>query len=164
MPGFFSSLLEVGSFDTPSLVLGMAVSGSLALVSDWSAGLRVIDISDLSSPTEVGFLDTVGTAQDVAVSDTLALVADYSAGLRVIDISNPASPTEVGFLDTPGIAGALPLESPSLGTPTGTARSTPPICGWWPPPWAPRTPTPTSTATASWTSETWRWWARNFAP
>ena len=100
MPGFFSSLLEVGSFDTPSLVLGMAVSGSLALVADDRAGLRVIDISNPSSPTEVGSLATPDFAGGVAVSGSQALVADEFGGLRVIDISDLASPSEVGSLFT----------------------------------------------------------------
>ena len=99
-----STPTKVSEVVTPGVVRGLTVSGSLALVADGSAGLRVIDISDPASPTETGFLDTPGLARGVAVSGSLALVADWSAGLRVIDISDPASPQETGFLDTPGLA------------------------------------------------------------
>jgi hypothetical protein len=80
----------------------VAVSGSYAYVADGYAGLRVIDVSNPSSPREVGFYDTPGYASGVAVSGTYAYVADRGAGLRVIDVSNPSSPREVGFYDTPG--------------------------------------------------------------
>jgi hypothetical protein len=40
------------------------------------AGLRVIDVSNPSSPREVGFYDTPGWASGVAVSGTYAYVAD----------------------------------------------------------------------------------------
>ena len=99
-----STPTKVSEVVTPGVVRGLTVSGSLALVADGSAGLRVIDISDPASPTETGFLDTPGLALGVAVSGSLALVADWSAGLRVIDIFDPASPQELGFLDTPGLA------------------------------------------------------------
>jgi hypothetical protein len=65
-------------------------------------GLRIINISNPSSPTEVGSCDTPEEAWDVAVSGSYAYVADGLSGLRIINISNPSNPTEVGFYDTPG--------------------------------------------------------------
>jgi hypothetical protein len=88
----------------PDVVQGVAVSAAYAYVADYYAGLRVIDVSNPSSPREVGFYDTSGTAYGVAVSGSYAYVADGPAGLRVIDVSNPSSPREVGFYDTPGTA------------------------------------------------------------
>ena len=94
----------VGSYDTPGIAYGVAVSGSCAYVADWNSGLRVIDVSTPSNPTEVGYCDTPGHALDVAVSGSCAYVADEDAGLRVIDVSTPSNPTEVGYCDTPGWA------------------------------------------------------------
>ena len=83
----------------------------LALLADGGAGLRVIDISDPTSPVEVGFYDTPGFAADVAVKADLALVVDVAAGLLlVIDISDPANPVEVGVFDTPGFAQGLAVK------------------------------------------------------
>jgi hypothetical protein len=76
----------------------VAVSGSYAYVADNWAGLRVIDVSNPSSPREVGFYDTPGYAYGVAVSGTYAYVADVWEGLRVIDVSNPSSPSGGGLL------------------------------------------------------------------
>ena len=79
-----STPTKVSEVVTPGVVRGLTVSGSLALVADGSAGLRVIDISDPASPTEVSFLDTPGFARGVAVSGSLALVADGDAGLAIM--------------------------------------------------------------------------------
>jgi hypothetical protein len=47
-------------------------------------GLRVIDVSNPSSPREVGFYETLGLAEDVAVSGTYAYVADGEGGLVIL--------------------------------------------------------------------------------
>ena len=95
----------IGEVVTPDGVKGLVLSGSLLLVTDDEAGLRVIDTSEPSAPAEVGFLD-IPTALRVAVTGDVALVAD-AAGLRVINISVPSAPAEVGFLDTPGWASGV---------------------------------------------------------
>ena len=43
-------LTVLGNYDTPGLAHGVATDGDLALVADVTAGLRVIDITDLSNP------------------------------------------------------------------------------------------------------------------
>jgi hypothetical protein len=50
--------------------------GIVCLCGGWDAGLRVIDVSNPSSPREVGFYDTPGNARGVAVSGSYAYVAD----------------------------------------------------------------------------------------
>jgi len=69
-------------------------------VADWNYGLRIINISNPSSPFEVGFYDTPGLAHGVAISSNYAYVADGSSGLRIINVSNPSLPFEVGFCGT----------------------------------------------------------------
>ena len=66
----------------------------MALVVEQFDGLRVVNISDPTSPTEVGFLDTPGDARGVAVSGSLALVADGSGGLLIVRFA-PAVPATV---------------------------------------------------------------------
>ena len=71
-----SNPVELGKIVTPSVVGGVAVSGSYAYVANGNAGLRIIDISSPSSPQEVGFFDTGDAALDVTISGSYAYVAD----------------------------------------------------------------------------------------
>jgi len=82
----------------PGIVRTVAVAGGYAYVAAGDAGLRVIDVSDPSTPVEVGFYDTPDEARGVAVAGGYAYIADL--GLRVVDVSTPAAPVEVGFYDT----------------------------------------------------------------
>jgi hypothetical protein len=97
-------LTILGSYDTPGDARGVAIDGDLAVVADGSAGLRCIDITDLSGVTSLGSYDTPGQAWGVAVAGNHAFVADGSAGLRVVDITNPGAPVELGGYDTPSDA------------------------------------------------------------
>jgi hypothetical protein len=99
-----NALITVGVLDTPGSAYHVEVMGGLAYVADDTSGLRVIDVSDPTSPVEIGLLDTPGDAFDVEVVGDLAYVADDFGGLRVIDVSNPAFPVELGALDTLGYA------------------------------------------------------------
>jgi hypothetical protein len=69
---------------------GVAVSGAYAYVADYNAGLRVIDVSNPSSPREVGFYDTPYYASGVAVSGSYAYVADWEGGLVILRFLGPA--------------------------------------------------------------------------
>ncbi len=72
----------------------VVVAGNRAYVADRTNGLRIIDVSNQSSPTQVGFYSPLGYAEGVAVSGNCAYVAAGSYGLRIVDISNPAKPRE----------------------------------------------------------------------
>jgi uncharacterized repeat protein (TIGR01451 family) len=102
--------VEVGSWHTPGLSYGVAVSDGYAYVADLSAGLRVIDVSNAAAPVEVGSYDTSYEAYGVAVSDGYAFVADQYDGLRVIDVSDQTAPVEVGSWDTPNFAFGVAVE------------------------------------------------------
>jgi len=66
--------------------------------------LRIIDISNPSSPYEVAYYDTPGNPYVVYVSGNYAYVTDSWEGLRIIDISNPSAPYEAGHYNTAGDA------------------------------------------------------------
>lgn len=91
----------VSSYNTPGQSIDVTVSGDYAYVADMEHGLRIIDISDLTTPAEVGSYDTPGDAKGVTVSGNYAYVATDWVGLSIIDISDPTTPAEVGFYDTP---------------------------------------------------------------
>jgi hypothetical protein len=82
---------------------GVAVAGDYAYVADYSAGLRMID---LSIPGHVdcakGQGKTDGRAYGVAVTGTYAYVADGEKGLQIIDVSSPPTLTvKAGCNDQP---------------------------------------------------------------
>ena len=94
---------EVSSLPTYRAV-GIQVEGSYAyLAEDW-AGMKVINISNPSSPREVGIWNTPGNAEEIAVSDGRAFIADGPSGLRVVDVSNPEIPVGLSAYDTQGYA------------------------------------------------------------
>ena len=65
----FSKLpYEVGYYDTPGNAFDVHISGSYAYVADRGAGLRIIDISNPSSPYELGHCYTAVKAEVVYFS------------------------------------------------------------------------------------------------
>jgi hypothetical protein len=66
-------------------------------------GLRIIDVSNPSSPVEIAVFNTEDCAYDVMVVSNRAYVADRQ-GLQVVDVSNPANPSNMGWVATSGHA------------------------------------------------------------
>ena len=79
----------------------MHVDGNYAYVVCNENELRIIDVSDPTSPTEVGHCSTPRHAEDVYVVGNYAYIACNENGLWIIDIRDPALPTEVGHCSTP---------------------------------------------------------------
>ena len=77
----------VGSLDTAGSAYGVYVSGNYAYLAGGNAGLKVIDISDPTSPQIVGSVDTDGSANGVYVSSNYAYVADRWEGLKVVELT-----------------------------------------------------------------------------
>jgi hypothetical protein len=91
----------LGSLDTLTTVLNVAVSGSYAYITEWIGGdrgaMRVIDVAQPSAPHEVGSVSVPGRPVDIIVSDRNAYIRYESADgprcdLGVIDISLPPRP------------------------------------------------------------------------
>ncbi|MHB1034193.1 MAG: Ig-like domain-containing protein [Pirellulales bacterium] len=96
--------VRVGGFDTRGSARNLVLSGTLAYVADYAAGLAILDISDPARPVPVGGYDTMGSASDVAVVGTRAYVADAGGGLEIIDVADPAAPVRLGGYSTSGSA------------------------------------------------------------
>jgi hypothetical protein len=79
----------------------LVIDGTYAYVAAGSSGLKVVDISNPSSPTVVGSADTRNFAWDVSITGSIVYVADYGSGVQVFDVSNPTAPLFVGGADTP---------------------------------------------------------------
>jgi hypothetical protein len=93
---------EIGSYDTPGRAIDLQIIGNYAYIADYDGGLRIINISNPSSPSEVGYFYDNRTMVDVCIQGNYAYVASSSyQGLKIIDISNPSSPYQVGYLESP---------------------------------------------------------------
>ncbi len=101
----------VSVVNIPGYANNVDVQGDFAFVAAGSAGLVVVDVTDVASPAVVNTIDTTGTSIDVRVSGGLAYVADGSSGLAVFDISDPFAPVLIGGVDTPSIAQDLKAQS-----------------------------------------------------
>lgn len=64
---------------------------NLAVVAAGSAGLRLVDIANLSAPVLRGGIAT-GDARGVALSGNTAIVADFSSSMTAVNIANVATP------------------------------------------------------------------------
>jgi hypothetical protein len=111
-PVGFYKLRVTPPFFSQTWVAGVAVSGPYAYVAAMRAGLRVVDVSDPSTPREVGFYEALTPAHDIAVSGSHAYVAALKAGLRVVDVSDPSTPREVGFYEAPASAYDVAVSGP----------------------------------------------------
>jgi len=98
--------MEIGICSAPGAE-ELVVSGGYAYLAAGMSGLRIIDVSNPTSPAEVGIYDTPGNASDIAINGIHAFVADYSTGILVINVANPSAPYEVGIIRCP----AGPTES-----------------------------------------------------
>lgn len=93
---------DLGRIQLPDTVQHVFLHENMAYLACESAGLRSIDISDLTNPIEVGALVTPGDAQAVVVSEAVvqqkrAYLAAGEEGLRIIDVSDPSDPVELSF-------------------------------------------------------------------
>ncbi|MCP4725390.1 MAG: T9SS type A sorting domain-containing protein [bacterium] len=94
----------VGSCIENSSVWEVEVVGEYAYAADYSAGLKVIDISDPNDPVMVSEWDAgsttpSGKAQGVSVSGNYAYMACGSWGIYTIDISDPLNLIQVSRFD-----------------------------------------------------------------
>ena len=97
-----TSITILGSLPYPAE--DIALSGDYAYLVHFK-NLRIINVSDPSSPQLVGSYDMLsGNVRGIAISGGYAYVADASEGLKIIDVNNPAAPTLIGKYDTQGFA------------------------------------------------------------
>jgi hypothetical protein len=95
----------------PHIVQDIDIVGNYAYVTTLRSGLRIVDISDPTTPIEVGFYDTRGAAANVVVAGDYAYVASSGSGVHVLDVSNPATLKRVGFYETWGATSGVAVAS-----------------------------------------------------
>jgi hypothetical protein len=91
---------RVGSLYNENMYIEeVIVSGDYAYLMSHGT-LRIVDITDPSSPVEVGSIDIFGSIRDFTVSGSYAYVATHLSGLHIVDISDPLLPFLVGTYQT----------------------------------------------------------------
>ncbi len=90
---------ELSSIELGGEASGVAVSGSYAYVAAFTAGLRIINISDpqnLVSESQFTDSGTMKAANGVTIDGSYAYIADEAGGLRIVDVTDVTSPSSVG--------------------------------------------------------------------
>jgi len=72
------------------------VRGPYAYVACGPTGIRILDVTDPTTPRQVAIYDTPGEASSLYFVDNLAYLADMLGGLRILDVSAPTHPVELG--------------------------------------------------------------------
>jgi len=81
------------------LAMDVTVQGNLAFVADYTAGLKVLDLTDPTTPTEIGHVDTATfvTSEAVAAKDSFAYAGWWwTPEFRSFDVSEPSHPEPAG--------------------------------------------------------------------
>lgn len=87
--------LDIGFSDVK--VLG---NNAYAAASD---GLRIVDISDPSTPTLTGHYKTPEFVTSLDIKGNYAYLAVNRTGLHIVNVSNPSAPVYVGDVETDGV-------------------------------------------------------------
>jgi uncharacterized delta-60 repeat protein len=105
-----SNITEATTFETPSSIYEMDMSGNYVYLAAWNDGLVGVDITYPSNPVQASALEEhLRNTRDVVVSGNYAYVARGWGGLRIVDVSTPTNPVLVSHLFTPGYAWSLAL-------------------------------------------------------
>jgi hypothetical protein len=78
----------------------ITVNGNYVYIADGTAGLRIIDISNLADLRQIGAYNPTADVMSASIAGNYAFVTLWDQGLKVINISNPTAPVEIGSCDT----------------------------------------------------------------
>ncbi len=95
------------------------VHGNYLFITNFWAGLQVVDITDLRHPVQTAFLSSQGQAHNTAIEGNYAYMANHSQGVQVFDISDPAAVRQIAAIKTPGNAYWVTPEDSFLYTALG---------------------------------------------
>lgn len=100
-----ANLQPLPDYYMPGRAHDIVVRDSLAYVADDTAGLRILNVSDIYQISEVGFYNEIyyggQEATSVAISDTIAYVGGLN-GMKIVNIADLANPVGLGFYEASG--------------------------------------------------------------
>jgi len=85
-PVLFTSLSLAGN------PFAIKLNGPYLYIACESGGMRIIDISNPSTPSEIGYYSPLNPVKDLDISGNYAYLALQNGGIDVVDITNPATP------------------------------------------------------------------------
>jgi len=91
------------------------VHDGLAYVADANEGLRIIDITDISSPEQISVMETSGTVKDVKYREGIVFLAAGNSGVDMMDVENPESPRMLDNVSTTGLASRIAVSGDLIG-------------------------------------------------
>jgi hypothetical protein len=97
-----SHMSVLGSYETVSQAMALAVSGNYAFLAASKDGLLILDVGNPASPHLVGSLPPSERLLDIALADGLAYVVDRVHAIDIVDVRDPEHPSPVGHLDAKG--------------------------------------------------------------
>lgn len=90
-----------GKIKSPGVVKHIMVRDNILFTANGDSGLRIIDISNPSSPNEISSYENLGYAQALAIKDDYVYIADNTSGIQIINISDPYNPVLAGaYIDS----------------------------------------------------------------
>ena len=97
--------VELGSWYSSFRIDDFFISGDLAYLARWQAGMTILNISDPSTPTLVSeFIHLQKSVGAVEVVGNYAYLGLYAgAGLQIVDVTDPSQPFVLGGMDTAGV-------------------------------------------------------------
>ena len=91
-------LLDI--YRTPRSTWKVDAEGSIAVTLD-DGGMRIFDISDISSPLPAGYVPGSDWVEDAAISNQLGFLAD-EFDLYIFDLNDPSNPQLISTYASPG--------------------------------------------------------------
>lgn len=108
-----SQLEIIGAYEDCGGPVGVAVSGTVALLACSYDGFHIVDVSNPTAPTAIATwsLPVGSDANAVAISGTRAYLG-YAGGVIVLDLSVPSAPVELATLPTASRVKDLVIPAP----------------------------------------------------
>lgn len=95
---YLTFLSLVGSRDTPGVAMRTKAMGGTLYVADFTGGMRLMDVSNPTSPTETGSVNGLGFVYDVDYHSGYAYCAADTSGIGVVNVTNRSAPNLVRFV------------------------------------------------------------------
>jgi hypothetical protein len=92
----------VGTNEATEYAASVRLAGTTAYLTDGSAGVQILDVSDPASPVSIGKFDSPGSAVELQLAGNRAYLADGDHGMAILDLTNPTAPVVLGTYN-PGV-------------------------------------------------------------
>lgn len=110
-----------GVFDTPGTATAATSLGNIAFVADGSAGLRLVNLTNLDAPTALGAYLPATNVQGLMLTSNLLFLALGTNGVEIVDAGRLPQLSRLSSYDTPGTALNLDVANGCAYVADGTA-------------------------------------------